>query len=133
MIGSTIQNYKRLHERRIVFEFRLTYDCSTEQIRQITQRVEAIIRSEAQARFDRCHFRSFGQSALEFETVYIVLDASYNVYMDVQQSINLKIMEAVAELDTKFAFPSQTLHIASLPDSVALRPVTQHSSRAGHA
>lgn len=133
MIGSTIQNYKRLQERRIVFEFRLTYECSTEQIRQITQRVEAIIRHEDKARFDRCHFRSFGESALEFETVYIVLDASYNVYMDVQQRINLAIMEAVAALDTQFAFPSRMVHVASLPDSAALRPVTQRSSRAGHA
>jgi small-conductance mechanosensitive channel len=133
MIGSTIQNYKRLQERRIVFEFRLTYECSTEQIRQITQRVEAIIRNEDKARFDRCHFRSFGESALEFETVYIVLDASYNVYMDVQQRINLAIMEAVAALDTQFAFPSRMVHVASLPESAALRPVTQRSSRAGHA
>lgn len=31
MINNTIQNYKRLQERRIVFEFRLTYDCSVDQ------------------------------------------------------------------------------------------------------
>lgn len=133
MIGSTIQNYKRLQERRIVFEFRLTYECSTEQIKEITRRVEAIIKHEKQARFDRCHFRSFGESALEFETVYIVLDASYNVYMDVQQRINLQIMEAVAEVDAAFAFPSRTVHIASLPEAAALPPKAQPVSRTEHA
>ncbi|MBV4451697.1 MULTISPECIES: mechanosensitive ion channel family protein [Pseudomonas] len=130
MIGSTIQNYKRLQERRIVFEFRLTYDCSTEQIRQVTQRVQDIIKGEELARFDRCHFRSFGESALEFETVYIVLDASYNVYMDVQQRINLSIMEAVAELGACFAFPSRTVHVASLPEAAAVPARTQSSARA---
>ncbi|MCF4998758.1 mechanosensitive ion channel [Pseudomonas syringae] len=129
MIGSTIQNYKRLQERRIVFEFRLTYDCSADQIRQITQRVEEIIKSEDNARFDRCHFRSFGENALEFETVYIVLDASYNVYMDVQQRINLQIMEAIADLDANFAFPSRTVYVASLPESVQSHPVMQRNSR----
>ncbi|GLH43239.1 mechanosensitive ion channel protein MscS [Pseudomonas atacamensis] len=133
MIGSTIQNYKRLQERRVVFEFRLTYECTSEQIRQITQRVESIIKNEKQARFDRCHFRSFGESALEFETVYIVLDANYNVYMDVQQRINLAIMEAVADLDATFAFPARTVHVASLPEPSAQPARTQQPSRAQHA
>ncbi|SEQ00290.1 Small-conductance mechanosensitive channel [Pseudomonas sp. NFACC02] len=130
MIGSTIQNYKRLQQRRIVFEFRLTYDCSTEQIRQVTRQVEAIIQREEKARFDRCHFRSFGESALEFETVYIVQDASYNVYMDVQQRINLAIMDAVAELEANFAFPSRTIHVASVPESAVIR--SQQPSCAQH-
>lgn len=53
---------------------------------------------------------NLGESTLEFETVYIVLDASYNVYMDVQQRTNLKIMQTVADLDACFAFPSRTEH-----------------------
>lgn len=35
--------------------------------------------------------------------------------MDVQQAINLDIMEAFAELDVRFAFPSRTVYVASLP------------------
>ncbi|QHF02717.1 mechanosensitive ion channel [Pseudomonas asturiensis] len=119
MIGSTIQNYKRLEERRIVFDFRLTYDCSADQVREVPKKVEEIIRSQKNARFDRSHFRSFGETSLEFETVYIVLDPSYNVYMDVQQAINLDIMEAFADMDVRFAFPSRTVYVASLPPSRA--------------
>ncbi len=119
MIGSTIQNYKRLQERRIVFDFRLTYDCSVDQVREVPRKVEEIIRRQKNARFDRSHFRSFGETSLEFETVYIVLDPSYNVYMDVQQTINLGIMEAFADMDVRFAFPSRTVYVASLPESRA--------------
>lgn len=119
MIGSTIQNYKRLQERRIVFDFRLTYDCSVDQVREVPKKVEEIIRRLKNARFDRSHFRSFGETSLEFETVYIVLDPSYNVYMDVQQTINLEIMEAFADMDVRFAFPSRTVYVASLPESRA--------------
>lgn len=112
MIGSTIQNYKRLQERRIVFEIGLTYACTPQQIRDVPQRIEQIIRQQKMARFDRCHFRSFGDSALEFETVYIVLDPSYNIYMDVQQEINLRIIDAFNELGVSFAFPSRTVYVA---------------------
>ncbi|PKH39721.1 mechanosensitive ion channel protein MscS [Pseudomonas sp. 43NM1] len=119
MIGSTIQNYKRLQERRIVFEVGLTYDCSAQQVKEVPQRIEKIIKGKKLARFDRSHFRSFGDSALEFETVYIVLDPSYNVYMDVQQAINIEMMGAFAELGVSFAFPSRTVYVASLPDAKA--------------
>jgi len=116
MISITIQNYKRLQERRIVFEFALPHECSIEQVRQVPAIVERIIKAQEKTRFDRAHFRGFGESALEFETVYIVLDPSYNVYMDIQQAINLGMMEAFASIGVRFATPARTVHVASLPD-----------------
>ncbi|KPB44261.1 MscS mechanosensitive ion channel [Pseudomonas savastanoi pv. phaseolicola] len=130
MINNTIQNYKRLQERRIVFEFRLTYDCSVDQIREVPKKVETIINAQKLARFDRSHFRDFGETSLEFETVFIVLDPSYNVYMDVQQAINLDIMEAFAELDVRFAFPSRTVYVASLPPVKTSRPTALEAADA---
>jgi len=117
MIGSTIQNYKRLQERRIVFDFRLNYACSPDKVKQVPARVESIIRNQKMARFDRSHFLGFGESSLNFETVYIVLDPSYNVYMDVQQAINIEMMEAFAEMGVEFAFPSRTVYMGSAPPS----------------
>ncbi|MFH7519249.1 mechanosensitive ion channel family protein, partial [Pseudomonas syringae pv. tagetis] len=81
-------------------------------IRELPIKVEAIINAQELARFERSHFRGVGETSLEFETVFIVLDHSYNVYMDVEQSINLKIMVAFAELDVRFAFPSRTVYVA---------------------
>ncbi|WP_459615588.1 mechanosensitive ion channel family protein [Bordetella sp. 2513F-2] len=116
MLGATIQNYKRLQERRIVFQFGLTYDSTPEQLRQVPGIVEKIVRAQQQVRFDRAHFKGFGESSLDFEVVYIVLDPGYNLYMDIQQAINLAMMEAFAELGVDFAFPSRTLYVASLPE-----------------
>lgn len=116
MISTTIQNYKRLQERRIVFEFALPQECSTEQLRQVPAIVEKIIKAQEKTRFDRAHFRGFGESTLEFETVYIVLDPSYNLYMDIQQAINLGMMDEFARIGVRFAMPSRAVHVASLPE-----------------
>jgi len=40
MLTQTIQNFKRLAERRVVFEFGVTYDCTSEQAREIPRVVE---------------------------------------------------------------------------------------------
>ncbi|OZI66967.1 mechanosensitive ion channel family protein [Bordetella genomosp. 11] len=115
MLTATIQNYKRLRERRVVFQFGLDYACTVEQVRQVPQIVERIIRAQDKTRFDRSHFKGFGESSLDFETVYIVLDPGYNPYMDIQQAINLGMMEAFAEIGVRFAHPVRMLHVESLP------------------
>jgi len=130
MIGSTIQNYKRLQERRIVFNFRLSYSCTPAQIKKVSATVESIIRQQKLARFDRSHFLGFGESALNFETVYIVLDPSYNVYMDVQQAINISMMEAFADMGVEFAFPARTVYVASLPTALE-NPADKGEDEAG--
>ncbi|MDT3670400.1 MAG: hypothetical protein ROZ37_08700 [Aromatoleum sp.] len=40
-----------------------------------------------------------------------MLSADFNIYMDVQQAINLQLVRAFAERDIKFALPTPTLHL----------------------
>ena len=115
MIGSTIQNYKKLQERRIVFKFGLTYACQPNQVKQVTSTLKEIIQRQEQTRFDRAHLLAFGANSLDFEVVYIVLDPSYNLYMDIQQAINIEMMEAFAQIGVRFALASRSLYVESLP------------------
>jgi small-conductance mechanosensitive channel len=73
--------------------------------------VRSIIEGMQDTRFDRCHFIEFGDSSLVIETVYYVLSPEYNRYMDIQQTINLRLMRAFEERGLDFAFPTQTLYI----------------------
>ena len=70
-----------------------------------------IVEGAPSTRFDRSHFKEFGDSALVFETVYFVLSSDYNLYMDIQQAINLAIYQRFDERQIKFAFPTRTLWI----------------------
>jgi small-conductance mechanosensitive channel len=69
------------------------------------------IAAAGHTRFDRAHFQSFGDSALVFESVYYVLSADYNLYMDVQQAINLALMKRFAAEGVRFAFPTRTVYV----------------------
>jgi len=73
--------------------------------------VKEIVESQSNVRFDRCHFRSFGDSSFDFETVYYVGSPDYNLYMDAQQAINLAILRTFEERGIEFAYPTQTLFI----------------------
>lgn len=118
MISSTIQNYKRLQERRIVFEFGLSYDTPTDAVKQAPAIVEEAITAQQQVRFDRAHLRGFGKEALEFECVYIVRDPGYNLYMDIQQAINFHLLERFNRIGAKFAVPVRAIKVTALPQSL---------------
>ena len=69
------------------------------------------VEQQDKTRFDRSHFKEYGDSALAFESVYYVLGPDYNEYMDIQQAINLYVHEQFEKEGIEFAYPTQTLFI----------------------
>jgi len=106
---SRMRNYGRMAERRVVFKIGVTYDTPREKLAQIPGWIKQIVAEQPQTRVDRSHFAAYGDFALTFETVYYVLSPDYNTYMDIQQTINLKIHERFEKEGIEFAFPTQTL------------------------
>ena len=111
LLSSRVRNYKRMYERRIVFSVGVTYQTSAGALEAIPGTVRSIIEAQPNTRFDRCHFKAFGDFALELETVYYMLVPDYGAYMDTQQAINLGILRAFGEAKIEFAYPTQTLFV----------------------
>lgn len=109
LLKSRLRNYKRMRERRVLFRFGVLYQTTVEQLERIPQQVQAAVEALPNTRFDRAHFKGFGDSSLDFEVVYWMLDPDYNHYMDAQQAINLTLMRAFAAEGVEFAYPTRTL------------------------
>ena len=111
LLGSRIRNYKRMAERRIVFSFGVVYQTPADRLEAIPGIVREIVESQAKTRFDRAHFKAFGDFSLNFEVVYYVLEPDYTLYMDIQQQINLALYRRLEEEGIEFAYPTQTLYV----------------------
>ncbi|GAB2796811.1 mechanosensitive ion channel family protein [Halomonas shantousis] len=109
LLQQTIHNYKRMQERRVVFSFAISYRTPGHKVREIPPLLKRIVTSLDDTRFDRAHLLALDEHALKFEVVYYVLSADYNLYMDVQQAINLALLDALDERDIKFAMPVRSL------------------------
>ena len=112
LVSSRIRNTKRMTERRVVFSFGVTYQTPVEKLETIPETVKKIIESVDKTRYDRVHFKEYGDSSLVFECVYYVLDRDYNLYMNIQQEINLAIFRHFEKEGIEFAYPTQTLYIS---------------------
>ncbi len=111
LLKSRIRNYRRMQERRVAFAIGITYDTTADQLERIPGLIELAIGAQPDVRFDRAHLKGLGAFSFDYEAVYYVLSADYNVFMNVQQGINLQLVRSFAEQKIGFAFPTQTLYL----------------------
>lgn len=101
LLKQIVHNYQQMQQRRIVFGFRVAADTPLAQLGELPRVIADIIGTIEHSRFERAHLKTFG-SALDYEVVYYVLSADYNLYMDIQQRINLELMQACAARKVAF-------------------------------
>jgi small-conductance mechanosensitive channel len=92
---SRIRNFRTMVERRVVFNFGIRHDTPSARIVALGERLKHVFDSIPQTRFERATWHSFGTYALMYEVVYFVLDRELNVYMQIQQDVNVKLLQAL--------------------------------------
>lgn len=107
-----VRNFRRMEERRIVFSVGVEYNLPLALVKRIPNMLRESVEAVDGVRFDRAHFKSYGDFALLFEIVYFVEAPDFGAYMDAQQAINLGIYERFEAAGVPFALPTQTLHVA---------------------
>jgi small-conductance mechanosensitive channel len=112
LLQSRIRNLRRMEERRIAVNLGVTYDTDPEQVAALPEELRRLVEAVPGLRFDRAHFRSFAPSALDLELVYWVETPELGTALDAQQAVNLAILRRFAALGVRFAYPTQTVHLA---------------------
>jgi MscS family membrane protein len=117
-----VENPSRMTNRRIAENLGIRYEdgdlmapiCSA--IRQMLREHPEIDQAQTQI----VHFTSYGQSHLEFMVYCLTRTTEWVKYHAVKEDVLLRIMAIVREHGAEFAYPTQTLHLASLPGREAL-------------
>lgn len=115
--GEVITNLSRFNGRRVEQVVGLTYGTTAEQMAGIVADLRRLIeaRPEVNAADTHVYFRDYGPSSLDLWIVYVLRDPDFARGMQARQEINLAILRAVEARGLAFAFPTQTVHVASLP------------------
>jgi small-conductance mechanosensitive channel len=124
LLKGRIRNFKRMQERRIVFTIGVSYDTPPDTVARIPTIIREAIVAQQRVRFDRSHFVAYGESALNFETVYFVLTADYLTHVDVLQAINLQILRQFAAEKIEFAYPTRTIVVRASGSMGGVAPVS---------
>ncbi len=122
--NAIIDNMSERPLRRLKMTIGLTYDATPEQLQAYCEGVRAILQANPGIYKDayEVHLYAFGPHALEI-LVYTFLDvASWTEELLHRHNILLECIRLADALGVSFAFPTQTLHIETLPGARAEHP-----------
>jgi small-conductance mechanosensitive channel len=115
LLKSRIHNWQRMSERRVVLAFGVPRETPAEVVAEVPGRIRGIVEAQPRVRFERAHFKGFGESSLDFEAVYWISSPNYELYMDRQQAVNLALLKTLQEEGIGLAVPTQSLLLSRPP------------------
>jgi small-conductance mechanosensitive channel len=115
LLKSRIHNWKRMSERRVVLAFGVPRETPADVVAGVPGRIRGIVEALDHVRFERAHFKGFGESSLDFEAVYWIASPDYNLFMDRQQAVNLALLKILQEDGIGLALPTQSLLLSRSP------------------
>ena len=112
MIDAELDNLGLRPVRRVKFHIGLTYDTSTEQIKNIVNDIQEMINSHEKTNEEgKVRFQEFGASSLDIMVLYYVNSPKWEDLIDVKEDVNYKIMDIVKKHNSDFAFPSTSVYL----------------------
>lgn len=118
---SAIDNLGLRQYRRMKMTLGLTYSTTAEQMQAFVDGVRAIVQANPHTRKDyyEIHFNSFGDFSLNV-LVYIFFKVpNWSEELKERHNILLEILKMAEAIGVEFAFPTQTLHLDSMPGKKA--------------
>lgn len=108
---SKVQNFKRMHRRRVTWQMDFDAATSPEALRALPALVKAQYARFSDVTFERCHFVRFSEGNPRFETAYVVETPDHGRHLDIQHEANLGLHEDLAKAGLRFAAPSRNIQI----------------------
>lgn len=117
MVSSTIDNMELREYRLVKTVLSLAYDTPAEKIEGFVEGVRQIILTHAETRKDNIHvvFNELGPHSLDILLNFFLKVPDRMSELTARQEILLDILRLAEATGIRFAFPTQTLHIESLP------------------
>jgi len=109
ILKSRVRNFGRMPEQRVLTTLRVAYATPSDMLTGIPKILEGIVRAQSTARFERCHLKTLGEYALQYELSYFVQQPKLNPLLDLQQTVNFHIIDEFRRLGIEFALPAQRI------------------------
>lgn len=113
LVDGELDNLSLRTQRRAMFNIGLAYETKPEQLKSIVSETQNYIDAHSHTLNGetRVRFHDLNSSAINIMIVYFVDTMEYDVYLNVREEINYKIMEIVSKNGSSFAYPTQTVYL----------------------
>ena len=117
LINSNIDNMGKRKSRRSRVYLGVEYNTAPQKIEDFSEGIKQILINSSVVKQDyfQVYFTGFGKSELKIIINFFLTVTSWEEELKEKQSIFLSILKLAENLEVNFAFPTQTIHVDSLP------------------
>jgi MscS family membrane protein len=117
LINTTIDNMELRNYRRVRTVLQITYDTSSEKIRSFVEGIKQIIANNPNTYKGSYQvvFNEFGAHSLDIFLNFHLEVPDWQTELEERERILLEILELAESMSVRFAFPTSTLHVESMP------------------
>ncbi|MFD2205115.1 mechanosensitive ion channel family protein [Kiloniella antarctica] len=125
LADNAVINFSKMTNRRIYWKIGLEYDTTSVQLRQVVKEIKDHIRNNPDFETDDTrattlvNVDSFNSSSIDIMIYCFTKTTNWGIWMNIKEDFALTLKEIVENNGTAFAFPTSTLHVASLPEAPA--------------
>lgn len=114
-----VNNWSQMKKRRIKMTIGVTYSSSSSKLDELVKEIRLLIANNEKIRDDfyLVNFDNFGPSSLDIFIYCFTQTTNWGDFLQAKQEFMLSIMDKVQSMGLSFAFPTQSIHVASLPKS----------------
>ena len=130
MTDTAVNNMGQRTWRRYSTTVGIAYHTDPDRIQAFVEGIRAIVRSNPDMRHDYyiVELHSFGDSALNIMVYTFIGASTWNEELRTRHIFNLNIIRLANQLQVEFAFPTQTLHLASRTEGAQEIPAPRDRS-----
>jgi MscS family membrane protein len=110
LVDGELDNLSLRLQRRARFSLVLSYETKPEDLKNIVAQIQAYIDNHPHVYKEETRVRmyGFGPSGIDVAVLYFVDTMEYDVYLNVREEVNYKIMDIIAKNNSGFAYPVLT-------------------------
>jgi small-conductance mechanosensitive channel len=109
LLESRIHNFRKLERRLVVINIGISPETSHESLQGLPDLFKEIIQQQKKATFDRANLNEIADYTLNYEIVFHIESAEYDVFMNTKESVLLEIIKRLQEKDINMPYPTQAI------------------------
>ncbi len=119
MTKGILVNQGNIHEREVIIGIGVAYETPLATLKKLPDILRDVVNAFPQCSFDRACLLNFGDSALEFQLVYLVSQQRGGLrdYMNTRSQVNIAILEKFDEEGISIAYPTEHVFFTNLNEA----------------
>ncbi|MBN2343632.1 MAG: mechanosensitive ion channel family protein [Deltaproteobacteria bacterium] len=115
-----VNNWSQMKKRRIKMTIGVTYSTSSAKMGELVKEIRRLIADNPKIKNDfyLVNFDNFGPSSLDVFIYCFTETTNWGEFLQTKEEFLLTIMDKVESLGLNFAFPTQSVHLASVPEEI---------------